>query len=227
MGIPKVTIEAQAYVGQWPPELPTGGTHMEALAGAYEGAGHALDELGKALDKIRGDGDLTPQGKARRTAEAAQTALKALAEHRAKVEHTRQWGRQLDADVKRQALGKEPSTERLFIRRELRDWLRGLSDSERTAAVGRALMSEDLDVIDAVRSAPAALNLFDAATVEMVEDYTPADLDPNTRAMLDGSRAINEGVALADRAITNVERVIRERAGVESSAADLVDAEPS
>ena len=149
----------------------------------------------EALDKIRADPDLTEQGKARRARQAAEAALEALAAHRAKVEHARQWGRQLDADVKRQALGKEPSTERLFIRRELRDWLRGLSDSERTAAVGRALMSEDLDVLDAVRSAPAALNLFDAATVEMVEDYTPADLDPNTRAMLDGSRAINEGVA--------------------------------
>ena len=118
---------------------------MEALAGAYEGAGHALDELGKALDKIRGDGDLTPQGKARRTAEAAQTALKALAEHRAKVE-ARPAAR---APARRggeagQRLGKEPTTERLFIRRETpRGWLRGLSDAERAAAVGRALMSED------------------------------------------------------------------------------------
>ena len=83
-------------------------------------------------------------------------------------------------------------------------------------------------MIDAVRSAPAALNLFDAGDRQRwFEDYTPADLDPNTRAMLDGSRAINEGVSLADRAITNVERVVRERAGIESSAADLVDAEPS
>ena len=68
---------------------------------------------------------------------------------------------------------------------------------------------------------------MDAATSELVQDYTPADLDPNVRTMLDGARAINEGVSLADRAITNVERVIRERGGVGPSVADLMDAEAS
>ena len=162
----------------------------------------------------------------RRGSRLADIARK-LGMHSDTLRLARQRDPELDADVKRQALGKEPSTERLFIRRELRDWLRGLSDAERTAAVGRAVMNEDADVIDAVRSAPAALNLVGAATAELIEDYTPADLDPNHRAMLDGSRAINEGVSLADRAITNVSRVVRERAGIESSVADLMDAEAS
>lgn len=62
------------------------GTNLRALSSAVEEFYSGLDELDQALEQIRNDGDLSPEGKANRRDALAQAWLARSAEQAAKIE---------------------------------------------------------------------------------------------------------------------------------------------